>query len=158
MKFLFFLIITNTVFFVNCSLPEPVDHITYLINPLKGTWRINGNAFVNPETSVYKLTPIDSKARFQFGTFVRFDENGSFHGFYRAQCGNDCFTKVEGTYKFRNDNKISVFIKEINRGGFCNKESEVLNKNRGTFELEIKKNDSICLNRVVLNPQKNNKH
>jgi hypothetical protein len=154
MKSLFFLIITSTVFFINCSLPEPVEHIIYLTNPLKGTWRINGNAFVNPETSVYKLKAIDSKVRFQFGTFVRFDEDGSFHGFYRAQCGNDCFTKVEGTYKFNSMNKITVFIKEINRGGFCNKESEVLNKNMGTFELEIKSKESIFLNRVLLKSKK----
>jgi hypothetical protein len=116
------------------------------MNSIVKTWKINGNAFININTEIYQLT-LETEDKFQFGHFVTFSENGTFHGFYKARCGNDCFTSVEGTYKFIKKNKISIFINEIKRNGFCSEKSMTMNKHMGIFELDQKSTDNIMLRR-----------
>lgn len=70
----------------------------------------------------------------RFGTFVDFGEN-TFHTRYVAQCGNDCFTSVSGSYKLLGNNQVEFFIEKIGRRGTCAQQDEIIKETIGIFEM-----------------------
>ena len=135
------------MFYISCNLSNNFSKNIEYMNPLVKTWKINAKAFVDLKRENYILSPSNPNEKYQYGNFVSFSKNGSFHGFYSAPCGNDCFTSINGTYKLIGKNKISIFIKEIERSGFCAEKSMVINKQVGYFEIDLISIDKIILKR-----------
>lgn len=106
-------------------------------NVLAGTtWKVDGVPFETKDRELYLLSTIPENGyESHWGHFITFDET-TFSSSYSAPCGNDCFTSVFGSYYFVTATKIHITVKSINRHGFCEKESEELNRNYGYYGLE----------------------
>ena len=111
----------------------------YVLN--NTTWRVSGSCLENEDQasfSLYSYSISDDPMK-SWGYFISFTDK-SFKTTYRAQCGVDCFTSVNGTYKLIGNNKIKFFVEDISRSGFCNLESESPKKSFGTFSISQNKN------------------
>lgn len=106
-------------------------------NYLAGTsWKTNGIPFETKDQELISLTEFSDPLGMmdQWGHSIYFDTL-TFSSSYSAPCGNDCFTSVTGTYFFSAENRIKVKVKSINRNGFCEKKSELINQDYGYYDL-----------------------
>lgn len=110
---------------------------------LVDTWQVNGPAFFYPNTETYTLSP----KGFEFGHFVEFKKDNTFKGYYRAPCGNDCFTQINGTYILKDDT-IDFFVLSAKQTGFCSNPTSFSNKKIGTFKITEKTKDTLLLKRI----------
>lgn len=110
---------------------------------LVNTWQINGPAFFYPNTETYTL---NSKGD-SFGYFVEFNEDETFQGYYRAPCGNDCFTQINGTYTIKDD-MVEIFVISAKQTGFCSESTSFSNKKIGTFKITKKTKNILLLKRI----------
>ena len=109
-------------------------------NTLKNqTFRVNGNAFETIGRNSYILSFFKEKeGTYSYGNFIEF--TGSiFHSYYRAPCGNDCFTDVQGRYTFLTDSTIKVFVTSITKSGMCRMEKDYT---KGDFGIYTISNDN----------------
>lgn len=60
----------------------------------------------------------------RWGNFISFKDN-SFHTWYSAPCGVDCFTKIKGSLKWLNSTTMELTVSEITRSKLCQEESEL---------------------------------
>ena len=98
-------------------------------------WRSDINVFSSDSTSTYQIFKNDlDDPYFIWGNFISFTDS-TFQTRYSASCGVDCFTKVQGNYKFVSSNEIEVFVKTIDRSGFCRTESVAPNKSFGVYKI-----------------------
>ena len=106
-------------------------------NLLMGTsWKADGTPFETSDREMYQFTTYDPLVfEGRYGYFIDFDTT-TFSTHYSAPCGNDCFTSLQGEYKFVGAFTISVQVNSINRYGFCGKESEKPNRHAGNYLLE----------------------
>ncbi len=130
------LFITITSF----SFTQSRDAIDYERIELAGlTYKSSYNVFSEEDRNQYILEDfVKLKSGYSWGNFISFTEK-SFHTYYSAPCGNDCFTSVDGTYKFVGENRIQVFVETINRSGFCQLKSEEPQKSFGIYEIKLTK-------------------
>lgn len=154
MKTLLFLISIFTLIACGAA-PKSTDNQEtkkpILKNPLVDTkWKINGAAFIHEDIKSYTLTPPSSKEKGfpDFGHFVEFSNDGTFRGYYSAQCGNDCFTSVDGKYTMENENSIKIFITKAANHGYCNDTLLIENKEMGRFEITAQNDKSYLLKRI----------
>src|SRR5688572_22616541 len=131
--FLLFLVSGNAVL----ALSQRAKHANKPENILIGTsWKTNGVPFESKDEKQYTLSTFDENDfDGHWGHFITFDET-TFSSSYSAPCGNDCFTNVSGEYYFESAFQIHIKVNEINRHGFCEKKSETLNKDYGSYTLE----------------------
>lgn len=113
------------------------DAVDYERIELAGlTYTSTYNVFSEEDRNQYILEDfVKLKSGYSWGNFISFTEK-SFHTYYSAPCGNDCFTSVDGTYKFVGENRIQVFVETINRSGFCQLKSEEPQKSFGIYEIK----------------------
>lgn len=142
MKFSF-LIFSNLIvlqIFSGCLIAQNRRSETVHENFLAGTtWKVDGVPFETKSREKYLLSKYDNLEFGNWGHTISF-EKSTFNSSYSAPCGNDCFTSVMGEYRFTDKNTISVKVKQIDRHGFCEKRSEILNQDMGTFLLSKKEN------------------
>lgn len=116
------------------------------INPLQNkTFIINGNGFENIDRTSYELTSFEQNEIYTYGNFISFTDS-TFHSYYRAECGNDCFTDVKGTYFFKSDSIIQIFVKTIVKSGKCLAVEDFQKRDFGFYKL-IENTNSIILTR-----------
>jgi hypothetical protein len=125
--------------FFSCSVAQDArkfGEIKYTNYLMGTTWKTNGVPFENRDQESYSLTAKGdgNSIMDQWGHSIYFDTL-TFSSSYSAPCGNDCFTSVHGTYLFTAENRIRVKIKSIDRHGFCDKKSEVINQDYGFYDL-----------------------
>ncbi|MBK7130224.1 MAG: hypothetical protein IPM74_16340 [Crocinitomicaceae bacterium] len=96
-------------------------------------WDVSSSPFEDASVEVYELKEIED-VEFDWGYSINFQAN-EFSSNYSAPCGMDCFTSVYGNYEFVKDSVIHVTVTNINRSGFCDKKSQVLNRDAGKFKL-----------------------
>ena len=167
-KMLFFFILTILISLTSCnrsssSVSQVTNSKAVMVaktspnspNPLAQTsWRIDGNAFVSKERESYSLSPKDPDNQFEYGYFVDFKEDGSFHGYYTARCGNDCFTTIYGTYTMLNESQVKIFVKSVSQKGECNDNLSFKNREMGTFEIVQQPKKAFLLKRILVNSEK----
>lgn len=127
----------------SCASAQQLRHVseTNVENVLAGTrWKSQGVPFEHADTKSYSFNSFDeSNFNDRWGHFISFD-SATFTSSYSAQCGNDCFTSVRGLYWFTSELQIKVKVIEILRRGFCEKETETLNKEYGYYNLTPREN------------------
>lgn len=111
-------------------------------NFLKGThWSTHGSCFIEGNHQTIQLSVIDSSDfRSRWGYFIQFDGT-TYRSYYSAQCGMDCYTTVEGGYRFTGDSTVQVTVASIRRSGYCgdsNNVDETQNPNT-TYEYRLEK-------------------
>lgn len=96
-----------------------------ITNYLSGTsWKVDGAPFADEDRTTYNFYEYEIVNFYDgYGHFIDFDDN-HFSSHYSAQCGNDCFTNVNGTYSFLDETTVKITVTEINRRGFCNEETK----------------------------------
>lgn len=98
-------------------------------------WKVNCSPFENKDQETIVLTEKQSLTMYDgWGYSITFDSL-KFQSSYSAPCGNDCFTSVKGLYFFVGENRLKIYVEEIVRNGFCSKESEVVNKTVGFYDI-----------------------
>ena len=100
-------------------------------------WQSNINVFSSEDTDRYLIyipTESNNEGYIQWGNFINFTDS-TFYTSYSAPCGNDCFVSVSGRYKFVGSDKIEVFVKTIDRSGFCQAKSESPKKSFGIYQI-----------------------
>lgn len=109
------------------------------------TWK-SGTPIFETIQSSYEFSLVEKDADFmdQWGYSIVFEDDGTFYTSYSAPCGNDCFTRVSGTYKIIHEKYIEVYVSTIKRSGFCSKKDEAPNKVMGTYLFQHK-NDQLKL-------------
>jgi hypothetical protein len=116
--------------------------ITPINNILKRkTFRTDGIGFEKLERKTYNLSEIDKekdRKHFVYGYFIQFNDS-TFQSYYRAPCGNDCFTNVQGKYHYLNDSTINVFVDTISKHGKCIMPQDYYKGNFGNYTLSINK-------------------
>jgi hypothetical protein len=98
------------------------------------TWKSDKNLFSDEGIDRYSIFKDAKDEFYSWGNSVTFTDS-KFNTNYSAPCGNDCFTSVNGTYKFVGSNKIKVFVNDISRSGFCQDKSESPKKSFGIFQI-----------------------
>jgi hypothetical protein len=106
------------------------------------TWQINTPAFFDSNRETYTL-----KLNYGFGHFVEFKQDNTFKGYYRASCGNDCFTQTEGSYTLNND-ILEIFVASAEQTGFCLNPISFKNKKIGSFKIINKTKDNFSLKKI----------
>ena len=84
---------------------------------------------------IIESLPEEVNQKGQWGHFIRFS-NGEFSTRYAAPCGLDCFTKISGTYQMNKNDEIEFNVSTITRSKVCEKDSETVPKEIGTFRLK----------------------
>lgn len=109
------------------------------------TWKSSKPLFENIQ-SYYEFSPQKEKPDIteRWGYSVVFNEDNTFYTSYSAPCGNDCFSRVNGTYKIIHEHYLEVYVTSIKRNGFCSKKDEQPEKVIGTYLFQIK-NGSLIL-------------
>ena len=82
---------------------------------------------------------------FSFGQFVQFDETG-FIAYNGTMCGNDVRIVTDGTWKWIADDRIEVFVNNIERNEYCSKPSAQPKKTIGVFKLLWQNDEKTSLN------------
>lgn len=103
----------------------------------------------------------DTKCAYQFykskeergkwaGDIFRLVDSIRFVSYYTAWCGNDCFTTVEGNYKFLSADTINFFVEKITTQGYCKDTIEYPRKDFGSFKI-LMQQDTLRLQRIDFN-------
>lgn len=110
---------------------------------LVNKWQTDAPAFFHLGIDNYKLSLVNH----HFGHFVEFKKDKTFETYYSAACGNDCFTKTNGTYTIKDDT-IEIFVISAQQTGFCSNPISFNNKKIGTFKIIKKDKDNLLLKRI----------
>lgn len=110
---------------------------------LVNKWQVNSPAFFDIEIDNYTL----NSTNFHFGYFVEFKEDNTFQAYYRASCGNDCFTSTNGIYTIKG-NSVEIFVLSAQQSGFCSDPKQFSNKKMGTFQIIQNNKDELLLKRI----------
>jgi hypothetical protein len=133
--------------FVKTDTTEAViDSNLVFLNILKNTvWISDGIVGIDRTKNKYKLTKAPDKMGKWAGNMTSFDASNQFTSFYSAFCGNDCFTKAFGHYKFITPIRFALSVDSITYAGECKKPTErFLNPMKQVFQIETQK-DTIYL-------------
>ncbi|MBN2893433.1 MAG: hypothetical protein JXL97_16285 [Bacteroidales bacterium] len=115
-------------------------------NQFVGTvWKINTVLGVKYDDS-YTFTKFDEN-KLNFGNFIEFVDSVNFKSYNKAQCGNDCFVTVTGTYFLHENNIISFSVDIVGYTGMCKIKDEKRGENETFYSMEIN-DDDITLTKV----------
>ena len=90
-----------------------------------------------PAESVFK---IPDGTKYIYGNSLTFNTNGTFISKYSADCGNDCFTRSEGTFEKIDETHLRLQINLFARSGWCEGVEDRTVRDLGTFEIKPTKN------------------
>lgn len=132
--------IVGKVFF-KISDSNPTMHLQYLNNPFQNI--LSNKKFVSSGV------PFEKKTRKEYffsipregnvwGHFIEFSDS-TFHSYYQASCGNDCFTVVNGEYQIDND-LINIIVTDVKKKGMCLDPDDYEIGDYGKFIIEINVN------------------
>ena len=100
-------------------------------NPLDQTkWILTNNKIVglNLMDTLFLVTKKYDTVQIQNYYAIEFTENVHFNSYDSWECGNDCFTKTFGHYKFVKESEIELYTDSITRRGICKKPTEFTDK------------------------------
>ncbi len=63
--------------------------------------------------------PDENGHMFDWGNWIKFNEDETFNSYYTAPCGNDCFPSVYGRFKLLDGDRVLLHVDSIIVGGFC---------------------------------------
>lgn len=78
--------------------------------------------------------------KYVYGDSLTFITNGTFISEYSADCGNDCFTRSEGTYEKIDETHLRLQINLFQRYGDCEGVEDKTVRDLGTFEIKPTEN------------------
>ncbi len=111
-------------------------------------FRTNRIVFENPKTDSFNLTNVKFLMNNRsWGNFISFTDS-SFFCYYSASCGNDCFTDLNGTYKFVSQDEIDIWVDTITKSGMCYSNQTEKFGSRGKFKIIENKDLSLTLKRI----------
>ena len=113
------------------------------------SWKIDGKCLETENEDGFVLCSYSESAgdiASRWGYFISFTDN-TFQTSYRAPCGVDCFTSVNGTYKWLAPNKMELFVSKISRRKYCNKGSEFPDKSFGVYMVSVE-NENVRFQRI----------
>ena len=156
MNAIVFLLSSIMSFGINNS-TETRKNVSYE-NYLKGTeWKCSDVPFESEEVGQYSFEKFVADGQMHWGNFIQFEEN-TFSTYYRAPCGNDCFTSVNGDYRFIGENLIKIKVTSISYSGFCGKENVdglqfvanySLSRSADDLKIEVQKADQLSRIRAM---------
>lgn len=136
-----------SIFYISCeNKKEKSINENYNDFLKKTNWIIESNNILglNKSEKLFILKhKNDSIQIWNFKT-VEFSENATFKSYDSWECGNDCFTKTYGKYKFIENSRIELQIDSIAHSGTCEAPTEYMGKDFINFNIE-KNNDKIVL-------------
>lgn len=138
------------IFLTNCEKEKEKtgahNYDNYLNN---STWLIKNEKLIGLETDEkqYILTRKNDTAMIWNFSAVEFTDKNKFKSYNSWECGNDCFTAIDGKYQFVEASKIEFQIENITRTGTCEAPVEHFAKPK-IITLNVKKfGDSLVLNK-----------
>jgi hypothetical protein len=114
------------------------------------TWYINWPLGADTGATSYILRTFN-KGTLSYGFFVSFHENGtSYESRYRAPCGMDCFTIVNGQFEARAHNLLRISVHQVRQQGLeCYKPvNEQRPPNSTLFQMTFFQSDTLLLTKV----------
>ncbi|MBN2694237.1 hypothetical protein JXR93_06210 [bacterium] len=173
-------LLTKQVFIEFSKLEKVPTNIQVVnIKHPKTKWIIKTITFENQKYDVKKLTEysfygksiialknnkelsleIKNKSPFPYTGYVtKFDKNNKFTTSYIAQCGNDCFSILEGEYKVVSEKEILIVPKTIKflKKEYCDGLNDTDYKNL-QFKCDISFNEKGMKLKLIEDSQKNSK-
>lgn len=144
------LLLTTLTFLMNCEKEKQKTLVKNYDNFLaNSTWLIKNEKLVGYETGEkqFILTRKNDTALIWNYSAIEFSEKNKFKSYNSWECGNDCFTSVDGKYKFVDKSEIELQIESITRTGTCEQPIERFAKPK-LINLKIEKfADSLVLNK-----------
>ncbi|WP_051878734.1 hypothetical protein [Chryseobacterium sp. FH1] len=138
------------IFLINCEKKNEKiavkNYENYLVNT---TWLINNEKLVGYEIveKQFILKKKNDTALIWNFSAIEFTDKEKFTSYNSWECGNDCFTSIDGTYKFVDKSEIEFQIESITRTGTCEAPIERFGKPK-IFTMTIEKfGDSLVLNK-----------
>lgn len=102
-------------------------------NPLEGKWIINGllGNFKNDDNELFILTKDGPYG----GYSVTFNKKAKddYFSTYSAECGNDCFPSISGTYVVIDSKHILLVAKTFEQRGYCEKKKISLKNDAANY-------------------------
>lgn len=94
------------------------NYDNYLNNSI---WLIKNEKLIGLETDEkqFILTKKNDTAMIWNFSAVEFTDKNKFKSYNSWECGNDCFTAIDGKYQFVEASKIEFQIENITRTGTC---------------------------------------
>lgn len=108
-------------------------------------WHINHivthewDLFELSKPSAERVMKLDGK-KYVYGDSLTFNTNGTFISEYSAECGNDCFTRSEGTFEKIDETHLRLQINLFSRSGDCEGVEDRTVRDLGTFEIKPTEN------------------
>jgi len=117
-------------------------HSTQAPQSILAKWHSSIPLFEEQNIPSYTLDKLENNSDrpMYWGYFVTFSADGTFETHYSAPCGMDCFTVVEGNYKWIDEQYLSLTVQKITRSELCSKESNATTFDLGVFEVAFDKN------------------
>ena len=135
---------------INCEKEKEKTVVRNYENYLSHTtWLIKDEKLVGYETGEkhFILTKKNDTAQIWNFSAIEFTDKNKFRSYNSWECGNDCFTSVDGKYKFVDKSEIEFEIESITRTGTCEEPVEHFAKPK-IVTLKIEKfADSLVLNK-----------
>jgi len=86
---------------------------------------------------IYGIVKQDSRgSRFNHGTFLSFNADGTFSSGNTAPLGYDCFRRSYGTFKKIDETHIQLQINLFSQEGTCISVTDTIRQNLGIFEIK----------------------
>lgn len=137
------------IFLTNCEKGKAKtvahNYDNYLNNSI---WLIKNEKLIGLETDEkqFILTKKNDTAMIWNFSAVEFTDKNKFRSYNSWECGNDCFTTIDGKYQFVEASKIEFQIENISRTGTCEAPVEHFAKPK-IITLNVEKfGDSLVLN------------
>lgn len=147
------LLFSFCIFTITCQ--EKTDkrpaakHDNYLT---KTQWLIRNFKVIGTDNSAEEYILYKNKDTSQLWNFsaVDFTDESHFTSYNSWECGNDCFTTTDGTYRFVGESKVELQIDSIRNTGICEEPVKRFSKPKKLlFQIE-KSADSVILKKLDL--------
>ena len=128
---------------VLCSCSETPKKKTVFTNGLKNTqWIINSGGIILPDgPKEYVLSKRDSTFRTNIQE-VDFVDEEKFISYDSWECGNDCFTKVHGSYAFIAKDIVEMKVDSMAKSGTCEAPTQLF-KPAKTMRFDLIKEENL---------------
>lgn len=138
------------IFLTNCEKEKEKTVVHNYDNYFNNsTWLIKNEKLIGYETDEkqFILTKKNDTAMIWNFSAIEFTDKNKFRSYNSWECGNDCFTAVDGKYQFVEASRIEFQIENITRTGTCEAPVEHFAKPK-IITLNVEKfGDSLVLNK-----------
>ena len=140
------------IFLINCEKKNEKTVVKNYENYLNNsTWLIKNEKLIGYEIGEkqFILNKKNDTALIWNFSAIEFTDKGKFTSYNSWECGNDCFTSIDGKYKFVDKSEIEFQIESITRTGTCEAPIERFAKPK-ILTMKIEKfSDSLVLNKKL---------